>query len=123
MLVDGEAEDIAEMLAKVVDAAIMASSAIQNDPSDLGTSFNISAGYQPTLKDVLKRHYRDPIGTSLRSGITHIGRTVAPNATYDELIAICEGAAKKTKNPSSANAIIEASWDGIESSEGRIWRA
>lgn len=123
MLVDGEVDAIAEMLAKVVDAAIEASSKIRNDPSDLGTTFNISVGYQPALKDVLKGYYRDPIGTALRHGIRDIGRTVAAHATFDELVAICEAAAEKTINPISANAIIGAAWDGIQSRDGQTWSA
>lgn len=96
---------------------------IEDDPDDLGTSFNAETGYQPTLDDLLKRWRADPIGTRLQHGIKETGRIIAPHVTLGELVGIAEEASSRSADYGVSIGILEHMWNGLKTTDGHRWAA
>ncbi|MFT8784016.1 hypothetical protein [Acetobacter syzygii] len=123
MITAHQRDSIVDILTEQLRAIDACRHQIKPNPNDLGTTINAETGYQPSLDDLLKPWQLDPVGSGLRQGIRKVGKMIAPHITKDELLDICNDAGAQSQNAELSRAVINHMWDGLETSDGKTWRA
>ena len=123
MLMEGQDKKVIAALVKLMKAVEEHKHEIVIDEADLGISYTVDGGWQPTLDDKLKSWNRDAVGQALRQGVRCLGELFIPIAKKKEVEDIIANVANHSPDSNTANAIMNHMFDNLTSSDGFQFRA
>ena len=123
LITENQHQVILQIIVKQLQVIEVYRDQIEYDQNDLGTIIEINTNHYRNLDNSLKSWKKDAIGTGLRQGIREIGRIIAQYVTHSELLDICDEACAQSPNADRSQAILNAAWSGLTTTDGQTWVA